>query len=394
MKKNPFYSLQIISGKAYLLPLGQAVASHMPGIQLGGSGEMLWSLMDQCNDREELIRLAVSSMDVRGADTAEVEADLDQFIGELESLGILENENVRRDAAEHESRYAYLKAGPLRVELRGKSEFFHSDFAPFLIMTDDGRAADQTVTVTELDPPDHAGLTCLLQNSELEVYSGDDRILLRFPTMPDISACTLSPDGAEAVFYVRSSNEMEELRFSLFHAIRHAFLYLAQRLGLFVLHAVSVLYRDRIWLFSAPAGTGKSTHAKLWQSLFGAPVINGDLAMLSVSENGPVSHPIPWCGTSGITVDETHPLGGVVFLRRGQDNSAVVLPAEARQLRLANRLISPVWTRAQLTDNLAFADTLSAQTVMWELTCTPEPEAAFCIKAAIDRYLEEDHING
>ncbi len=393
MKKSPFFTLQIISGKAYLLPFGQAVASHMPGIQLGGCGEFLWSLMDQCNDREELIDLAVSSMDVSGAGTAGIEADLRQFIGELERLGILEDENILRDAAEHESRYACLKAGPLRVELRGETEFFHPDFASFLVMPDDGRTADQTVTVTELAPPDHAGLTCLLQNSELEVYSGDSRILLRFPTMPDISACALSPDGTEAVFYVRRIDEMDELRSSLFHAIRHAVLYTAQRRGLFVIHAVSVLYRDRIWLFSAPAGTGKSTHAKLWQSLFGVPVINGDLAMLSVSEHGPVFHPLPWCGTSGIAADETHPLGGVIFLKRGLENSAAVLAAESRQLRLANRLISPVWTQAQLEDNLAFADTLSARTPVWELTCTPEPGAALCIKAVIDRYLEEDHIN-
>lgn len=394
MKKNPFYSLQMISGTPRLLPFGQAVASQRPGVRLGGSGELIWSLIDQCADTEELIRLAVSRLDISGPEKTEAEADMRQFILDLEAMGILDEDNSLTHAARRESRFSGLKAGPMSVELRGAADLFHPDFAPFLSPYDDSSPADQTVSVTCTLAPDHAGMSCLLHNSELEVYQGGDRIIMRFPTMSGITACALSRDGGAAVFHVSSSADIEELRRDLFHAIRHAVLYRAQRLGFFALHAVSVLYRDRAWLFSAPAGTGKSTHAELWHSRFGTPVLNGDLAMLSITDRGPLFHPIPWCGTSGISLNETRPLGGITFLRRGEINSAALIASESRQLRLSNRIISPVWTESQLEENLGFAAALSAHTAMWELTCTPEPEAAVCMKAAIDRYLEEEQING
>lgn len=389
MKKNPFYSLQIISGTPQLLPFGQAVAAQMPGIQLDGCAAMLWSLMDQYPDIEELVSQAVSRMDISESERSDAESDIRQYIAGLTSLGILEDEQYLDNIAERVDPYALLQAGPMRVKLSGGPEFFHPDFKAFLLPADAGDETDQDVLVTEFMPPSHAGMDCLLQNSELEVYCGDGRFILRYPTMPDINACMLSGDGSRAVFYVSSAGMRDQLQSELFHAIRHPVLYRAQMNGLYVLHSVSVLYRGLVWLFSAPAGTGKSTHADLWHELFDTPILNGDLAMISISDRGPVFHPAPWCGTSGIAVNETHPLGGVVFLKRGQNNSAAVLPQEARQLRLANRLISPVWTEEQLADNLAFAEAMSAQAGMWELSCTPEQEAAICMKAAIDRYLEE-----
>lgn len=397
MKKSPFYSLQTISGIPRLIPYGQAVAAQRRGVQLGGSGALIWSLTDQCGDEDELIRTACSRLGISEDDRSEAEADIRQFIQDLTSLGILEADNIIQKSIGRESRYATLRVGPMRVELRGDEDLFHPDFSRYLIREDDGTAADQTVTVTCCLPPDHAGMICLLQNSELEVYQGDDHIIIRFPTMPDVSACALSPDGTEAVFFVRDTRDTagkERRREDLFHAIRHAVLYRAQRQGLFVIHSVSVLYRDMVWLFSAPAGTGKSTHAELWRSEFGTPVLNGDLAMLSLSERGPVFHPIPWCGTSGIAMKETHPLGGIAFLRRGQLNSAALLAADDRQLRLANRLISPAWTEDQLLSNLGFAGSFSTRAAMWELTCTREPAAALCMKAAVDQYLEEEQNNG
>lgn len=389
MKKNPFYSLQMISGKPYLLPFGQAVAAQRPGVGLGGSAGFLWSLIDQCADADELVRRAVSEMELNGSEKTEAESDLRSFISGLSDLGIIESGDTLRSAADSAGFYSVLQTGPLRTELRGPEDLFHEDFAPFLAAADPGLPAHQTVAVSDHMPPSQAGLTCLLQNSELEVYHGGGLILLRFPTMPDVSACALSDDGSDAVFYVRPEKNKERLRTDLFHAIRHAFLYRAAILGFYAVHSASVLYRDQVWLFSAPAGTGKSTHAGLWQSSFGTPVLNGDLALLSMNGQGPVFIPVPWCGTSGIALNETHRLGGIVFLKRGPVNSAAVLEPEDRPLRLANRLISPVWTEQMLECGLAFAEELSSRVMMWEHRCTAGAGAAECMKAAVDLYLKE-----
>jgi hypothetical protein len=250
------------------------------------------------------------------------------------------------------------------------------------------------VAVTQAVPPDFAGMTCLLHNSQLEVFRGTDRFLLRFPQMPDLSAVVLSAGGHLAVCYLRPSVQPARQREDLFHAIRHAVLYAAQGRGLYALHAASVLYRGRAWLFSAPSGTGKSTHAALWQREYGVPVLNGDLALLSAREDGPVFHSMPWCGTSGIAGGGTYPLGGIAFLRQGRKNAAELLPPDLRQLTLTNRLVSPLWTEEQLLDALSFAGRLSGRVGMWRLDCTPTPEAPAVMKAAVDRFLEEASAHG
>ena len=37
----------------------------------------------------------------------------------------------------------------------------------------------------------------------------------------------------------------------------------------FMLHSSAIEYEGRAYLFSGPSGRGKSTHTRLWQSLFG-----------------------------------------------------------------------------------------------------------------------------
>ena len=386
MRKNPDYALRTLSGVPFLLPFGQAIADQRRGVQLGGSGPLLWSMLDRYSDSETLIDAFLDRLEVDGPQREKARADAARFLSELRALGLLEPEGlpVQTDRV---PAFARLRVGPLGVLLRGAAEWFHDDFAPFLSPAEDPGPVHQTVTVIQAPSPGCAGLRCLLQNDQLEVFKGPDRLLLRFPSMPGIAGAVLTPEGDRAVFHLcgRDGGDRQDL----FHAIRHAVLYRAQRQGLFALHAASVLYRSRVWLFSAPSGTGKSTHAALWQDRFGTPVLNGDLALLSAGEDGAVFHPLPWCGTSGITVEETHPLGGVIFLRQARGNSAVLLPEADRQLRLTNRLISPIWTEEQLVESLSFAGRLAGQVGMWQLDCTPDPAAADCMKDAVDRFLED-----
>ena len=44
----------------------------------------------------------------------------------------------------------------------------------------------------------------------------------------------------------------------------------------FQLHASAVMLDGRAYLFSAPSGTGKSTHTEKWCRLFGAEYLNDD----------------------------------------------------------------------------------------------------------------------
>lgn len=197
------------------------------------------------------------------------------------------------------------------------------------------------------------------------------------------------------------NDEMEEL----FHAIRHFFLFFAQRQGFFAIHSASILYRDQVWIFSGHSGMGKSTHTNLWKEQFGTEIINGDLNLIgwnigkqdssgqNVNKLGSKGHPIvygmPWCGTSGIASTKSYPLGGIVLLGRSDNDHFELLTNDQKIVRVMQRMISPVWKEEMLNQNLTCAEKLAKQIPIFYFLCTKEPSAAGRMKDAIDQIQSE-----
>lgn len=115
-------------------------------------------------------------------------------------------------------------------------------------------------------------------------------------------------------------------------------------------------------MFTAPSGTGKSTHINLWKKYFdGIEIINGDKQFIWVLEDQVWAYGTPWCGKEGWQKNASVPLKGICLLNRGKENYIVqiaptqVLPFIMRQvhytddseiagrtLELLNRLMTEV----------------------------------------------------
>jgi len=68
-----------------------------------------------------------------------------------------------------------------------------------------------------------------------------------------------------------------------------------------MLHASAVAYEGYAYLFSAPCGTGKSTHARQWQEHFGSDqvqIINDDKPAIRLIDNIFQVFGTPWSGKS------------------------------------------------------------------------------------------------
>lgn len=383
MKKDAQYALEYLHGVPYLLPFGQNIARLRSGYRLNETGAFLWNALGEAEDRAALERAWLRHAGAGPEDRAAALGDLEEYLAALEERGLL-----CRETEEKAPLFARLALGPLALELRGAAAFFSPELSAFA-----GMGADlpcQTVTVTESPAPDLAGAEYVLHNGELEALRRGEDWLLAFPSMPHVRLARLRDGGRTAEVYLRPVPEaaLPERREQLFHALRHLFLYFAGKKGCFALHSASILYRGKAWLFSAPSGTGKSTQAALWGREYGVPQLNGDLALLSLTAEGAAFHGMPWCGTSGISVPGTRPLGGIILLRQGRDNALESLTPEETQLRLMNRLISPAWTREQLEGNLAFAGALGERVPVWRYTCTKEAESARFLRGTIDAFLE------
>lgn len=76
------------------------------------------------------------------------------------------------------------------------------------------------------------------------------------------------------------------------------------------------------YLFTAPSGTGKSTHVRLWREYFGerVTVVNDDKPYLKIVDNQVMGFGTPWDGKHRISKNVAVPLKGICILSQDSSN--------------------------------------------------------------------------
>lgn len=144
-----------------------------------------------------------------------------------------------------------------------------------------------------------------------------------------------------------------------------------------MLHASAVALGGKAYLFSGPPGMGKSTHTKLWESLFPeAKVFNDDKPALRNIDGAWYAYGTPWAGKHGININLKASLGGICFLRRGEKNSIRRLSSFEAASAIISQTMRYFMTAKPLDAMLDLVDRLVKDVPVFELTATPEPEAA------------------
>ena len=88
-----------------------------------------------------------------------------------------------------------------------------------------------------------------------------------------------------------------------------------------LIHGAAVAVGNDAWLFSAPSGTGKTTHIRQWlEHLPDAYVVNGDKPLLRFTETETMICGSPWRGKERLGTNTMVPLRAVAFMKRGEKN--------------------------------------------------------------------------
>ncbi len=108
-----------------------------------------------------------------------------------------------------------------------------------------------------------------------------------------------------------------------------------------LLHASAVELDGEAYLFSAPSGTGKSTHTEGWLRVFDkAQIINDDKPAIRKVGGRYFAFGTPFSGKHDISLNKGYPVKGVCFLDRGE-NEIKKLTLQQAMIPLFNQTIRP-----------------------------------------------------
>ena len=157
-----------------------------------------------------------------------------------------------------------------------------------------------------------------------------------------------------------------------------------------MLHSSCVVVDGRAYLFTAPSGTGKSTHTELWLKEFGdrAYILNDDKPALCLEDGVWYAYGTPWSGKYDLSRNERVPVTGIAVLKRGLSNNIQPFTGFQAISAILDQMLRPTGEeyRALILETL---DKLLSKVPVWELTCNMEPDAATVAYNAMSGNKEE-----
>lgn len=161
--------------------------------------------------------------------------------------------------------------------------------------------------------------------------------------------------------------------------------------GGMMLHSSCVVLDGLAYLFTAPCGTGKSTHTSLWLRQFGdrAFILNDDKPALRFENGVWYAYGTPWSGKYNINRNTRVPIGGIAVLERNETNEITPFSGSEAIYFLLTQVVRPKEAnyRGVLLETL---DKLLTTVPLWKLKCNMDTEAAMVAYQAMSGYAKEN----
>ena len=143
------------------------------------------------------------------------------------------------------------------------------------------------------------------------------------------------------------------------------------------LHGSAICLDGEAYIFTAPSGTGKSTHARLWRETFGDRVwiINDDMPYLRIFDDCVRAYGTPWNGKHHLGGNGSAPVKAIAWLRRDEENHIERLPKETAFAVLVQqtfRLPEKEWCSRMLNQYQKILDRVP----FYRLHCNMDSQAA------------------
>lgn len=156
---------------------------------------------------------------------------------------------------------------------------------------------------------------------------------------------------------------------------------IAEQLPLYdrlLMHGAVITYKEDAFMFTAPSGTGKSTHISLWNQYIGSDVdiVNGDKPIVAIEEEV-IVYGTPWGGKENWQKNRKAPLKAIVLIEQSKTNSmervdpGLYVPMMMQQIYLPKE-------EKKVARALELLDGLLQRVPFYVLRCDMSEEAVRC----------------
>lgn len=144
-----------------------------------------------------------------------------------------------------------------------------------------------------------------------------------------------------------------------------------------VFHSSAIMVDGDAYLFTAPSGTGKSTHARLWREMLGdrAVMINDDKPMVRYVDGAFYVYGTPWNGKHRLDTNARAKIKAICAISQAKENSIRKATAGEMLMVILNQTIRPDNER-EIDKLFSILDKMLRSVDLYKLGCNISREAA------------------
>lgn len=223
------------------------------------------------------------------------------------------------------------------------------------------------------------------ENGKMTIFTLSDGSLTIYLTANSGYECCrlrISKDYHDAKVWIRGT--LAERRYALDTTLMLLYAFASSHRNTLLLHASTIEYDEKGYLFLGKSGTGKSTHSRLWlNNIPGSNLLNDDNPIIRIIDGQCYVYGSPWSGKTPCYINRKIPVGGIVRLsqapfnritRLSQINAYAALLPSCSHMKWNHEMSEAVHhTLCQLLQNIP----------IHHLECLPNKEAALLCKTTI-----------
>ena len=143
-------------------------------------------------------------------------------------------------------------------------------------------------------------------------------------------------------------------------------------------HGSAICVDGRIYIFTAPSGTGKSTHSRLWREMLvghDVVMVNDDKPFLKVEEGRVTAYGSPWRGKEALGCNMFAPVEAICCISQGSENVIREATPEEMYPIFYEQSFRPL-DKEGTENHLHNLDVLTRSVRLYKLECDISLEAA------------------